>query len=192
MEFKSNISEGLVVVLAKVLSYVNRTIPSVQYISKDLFFKKSKGASQSQFIKLTDDNFKDMTKSRWNLITSRDVVAWANDGKSVLEGFFSEIFIYIHRRALENIPTGLRRATANRIEASASLVRDFENSQGIQLGPITRQHVKIRQARQPDGSDFIMPSDNTTRQAQYLDEMRREEGTHQIKQIMKKSAITKK
>ena len=87
-EFQSIISEGLGVVLAKVLSFVSRTMSSEKLISQDLFFKKSKGAPQSQYVKLTEDNFKDMMKTRWDLVTNRDVVFWSDNGKSVLEGFF--------------------------------------------------------------------------------------------------------
>ena len=90
-------------------------------------------------------------------------------------GFFFEVFVYIQRRAAENIPTGLRRATASRIEASSRQIHNYEESTGERIGPITRQHVAIRQARQPEGAEFQMPNDNTTRQAQFLDEQREEQ-----------------
>ena len=182
VEFKAKISEGLGVAKAKVLAFVQRTMNSAQLISEDLYFKKSKGAAQSQYLKLTEDNFEDMTRARWNLISTRDVNSWSNRGKSVLEVFFFEVFIYIQRRAAENIPTGLRRATATRIAASSRQIRNYEESTGERIGPITRQHVSIRQAMQPEGAEFEMPNDNTTRQAQFLDEQRevqareREEG----------------
>ena len=46
------------------------------------------------------------------------------------------------------------------------------------MGPVTRQHVPTHQARQPEGSELTMPSDNTVRQAQFLDE-RAEEAVHE-------------
>uniref|UniRef100_A0A7S1FKZ7 Uncharacterized protein n=1 Tax=Corethron hystrix TaxID=216773 RepID=A0A7S1FKZ7_9STRA len=144
VEFKTKISEGLGVAKAKVLSFVQRTMDSAQLISEDLYFKKSKGASQSHYLKLTDDNFEDLTRSRWNLISARDVSSWSTEGKSVLEGFQFEVFIYVHRRPAENIPAG----------------------------PITRQHVAISRARQTEGSECTMPNDNVTRQAQFLNEQR--------------------
>ena len=147
---------------------------SAQLISEDLYFKKSKGAPQSQYLKLTGGDFEDMARTRWNLISARDVTSWRDEGKSVLEGFSFEVFVYIQRRAAENIPTGLRRATASRIEASSRQVRNYEESTGVRIGPITRQHVAISQARQPEGAEFTMPNDNTTRQAQFLDEQREE------------------
>ena len=57
VDFKAKILEGLAVVKAKVLLFVQRTLPSAQLISEDLYFKKLKGAPQSQYIVLTDDNF---------------------------------------------------------------------------------------------------------------------------------------
>ena len=174
VEFKMKISEGLGVATAKVLSFVQRTMNSAQLISDDLYFKKSKGAAQSQYIKLTEDNFVAMTRSRWNLISTRDVSSWTRGGTSVLESFFFEVFVYIHCRAEANVPVGLRRATAARIEASARQIRNYEETTGERMGPITRHHAAIRQARQPEGAEFEMPTDNTTRQAQFLDEQRAE------------------
>ena len=65
VEFKSKISEGLGVTRAKVLAFVQRTMPSAQLISDDLYFKKSRGAAQSQYVVLTDESFKQFTKGRW-------------------------------------------------------------------------------------------------------------------------------
>ena len=39
VEFKANISDGLGVAKAKVLTFVQQTLPSTQLISKDLYFK---------------------------------------------------------------------------------------------------------------------------------------------------------
>ena len=47
VEFRANILEGLGVAKAKVLSFVQRTMNLAQLISKDLYFKKLKGAAQS-------------------------------------------------------------------------------------------------------------------------------------------------
>ena len=74
-DFDTKISEGLEVAKAKVLSYV-RMMNSAQLISEDLYFKKSKGAPQSQYLKLTVGNFEDMTRTRWNSISARDVASW--------------------------------------------------------------------------------------------------------------------
>ena len=114
VEFKAKISEGLGVAKAKVLSFVQDTMTSAQLISEDLYFKKSKGAAQSQYLKLTEDNFEDMTRARWNLISTRDVSSWGNGGKSVLEGFSFEVFVYSKKSSGEH-PTDLRRATTTRI-----------------------------------------------------------------------------
>ena len=62
------------------------------------------------------------------------------------------------------------------------------------MGPITRHHTAIRQARQPEGAEFEMPTDNTTRQAQFLDEQRAElarevEGRNEEERNLKKIRI---
>ena len=72
-KFKAKVSEGLGVAKVKFLSFVQRTMNTAQLISEDLYFKKSKGAAQSQCLKLTEDNFEDFTRARWNLISTRDV-----------------------------------------------------------------------------------------------------------------------
>ena len=85
------------------------------------------------------------------------------------------MFIYIQRRTVENVLTGLKQATATRIEASLRQIRNYEKSTGERIGPITRQHFVIRQARQPEEAEFEMPTDNTTRQARFLDAQREEQ-----------------
>ena len=71
------------------------------------------------------------------------------------------------------MPVGLRRATKTRIAQAAQQIRGFEEANNIELGPITRHHLSIHQARQPDGNQFTaIPMDNTTRQAQFLEEQR--------------------
>ena len=77
--------------------------------------------------------------------------------------------MYIHCRTAPDAPVGLQRATASRMEESVSQINTYEEQNNTRLGPITRQHVSIHQARQPDGTEFTMPTDNTTRQAQFLD-----------------------
>ena len=147
-------------------------MPSVQLLSEDLYFKKSKGAPQSQYIILTDENFEAMTRARWSLISRRDCDTWANEGKTVLEGFSFEVFMYIHCRVGESVKVGLHRAMANRIKESVRQIQAYEEQSNISLGPITWQHASIHQARHPDGTESVMPTDNTTQQAKFLDEQR--------------------
>ena len=169
-EFKAKILERLGIAKAKILSYLQRTLPQAKLISEDLFFKKSKGAPQSQYLKLTEENFEAMTRARWNLISRRDCDAWADEGKTILDAFSFEVFMYIHCRTAPDAPVGLQRATASRMEESVSQINTYEEQNNTRLGPITQQHVSIHQARQPDGIEFTMPTGNTTRQAQFLDE----------------------
>ena len=51
-------------------------------------------------------------------------------------------------------------------------IREYEEHGNTRMDPITQQHVEIHQARQPDGTEFTMPNDNTTRQAIFLNKWR--------------------
>jgi len=83
--------------------------------------------------------------------------------------------MYVHRRnGGPNAVNGTRRATASRIAQAAAVVNAYEEESSQELGPITRHHVTINHARQPEGTQFAMPTDNSTRQAQALDRMRAE------------------
>ena len=72
------------------------------------------------------------------------------------------------------MPRGLRRATQGRIEEASQQIRAFEEDNNREIGPIARHHLAIHQARQPEGSQFSIPNDNTTRQAIFLDEQRQQ------------------
>ncbi len=56
-EFAVQIGEGLGVVHAKALNCVRSLLPEASLISENIYFKKSKGASQSTFEILTTENF---------------------------------------------------------------------------------------------------------------------------------------
>jgi len=176
-ELTFQISEGFSVLKAKALSVVRSapTLANANLISEEIFFKKTKGASQSQFVALNEGNLEDMARGRWNLISRRDCQGWQEQEKTPLQGFTFEIFLYIHRRQREAVPTGLRRATANRVQAAATAIQNFMNETGTNMGAITQHHLAIHQARQPEGQAFTaIPQDNTTRQAQFLDQQRAE------------------
>ena len=81
------ISEGLDAVKAKAISFVRREMENAQLITEDVYFKKSKGASQSQYCMLTNENFQDLTRWRWDLISKRDMDSWTAEGLSVLDFF---------------------------------------------------------------------------------------------------------
>ena len=86
-DFKVKISEGVEVLKARTLSFVRHALSNAQLVSDDIHFKKSKGASQSQHVILCENNFEDLTRGRWGLITKRDTDAWTSEGKTVAEGF---------------------------------------------------------------------------------------------------------
>jgi len=96
----------------------------------------------------------------------------------------------MYRRTVASIPTGLRWATAGRIEASARQIWEYEDCSNVRMSSITPQHVE-NQAREPDGTELTMPNDNTTRQAIFLD-ARREEGVHKREEGVNEERISKK
>ena len=95
-DFKVKIREGVEVVKARALSFVCRALSNAQLISDNIYFKKSKGASQSQYVILCENNFEDLTRGRWGLITKRDIDAWTSEGKTVVEDYFLGVFVYSH------------------------------------------------------------------------------------------------
>ena len=166
------VSEGFDVLKAKALSFrTSAEFAGARLVNENVYFKKSKGAAQSQFIALDADNFETQIANRWSLISQGDVSRWEREGKTILEAFVFEFFVYIHRNNRANsVPTGLRRATAARVQEAAATIAAYERENNVELGQITNHHLQIHQARQPQGTPFQMPNDNTTRQAQELDE----------------------
>ena len=167
------VCDGIEVLKAKAFNLMRRSpdLTNMTLISEEIFFKKAKCSAQSQFVPLTDENYEDLTRARWNLISQKDVDDWLREGKTPIQSFFFEIFLYVHKER-DNAPTGLRRATTSRVQESAARIQEFAESNNINLGDITRQHLTTHFARQQEGTDITIPNDNTTRQAQFLDEQR--------------------
>ena len=63
-EFVLQIGEGLGVLQAKALNCVRSLLPEADLISEEIYFKKSKGASQSSFVVLTTENFNSVSNVR--------------------------------------------------------------------------------------------------------------------------------
>ena len=79
-----------------------------------------------------------------------------------------EVFLCIHRRAPDNVPAGLHWAMASQIEMAQQQIQQHMEDQNVELGPITQKHLAMHQARQLEGTEFTILTDNTT-QAQFLD-----------------------
>jgi len=59
------------------------------------------------------------------------------------------------------------------------------------MGPITKNHVTVVHARQSDGTNFTMPTDNTTRQAQALDAMREDLRVAEQEQEQQRNSLSR-
>ena len=168
-------SEGFLVFKAKVTTFkeTHQSLRTAQLIDDQVYFRWTKGGSQSQIVPLTIENFHSNLLYRWSKISTNDVSNFTEGNGTVRSRFQFEVFIYIHKPTRNEggaVPTILRRATANRVAAAGQAVQQWMNSsEGTQLGEITRNHVEIAHARRPEGVPFQMPTDNTTRQAQALD-----------------------
>ena len=125
------VSEGFAVLKAKALSFRTATeFSGARLISEDIYLKKAKGAAQSQFVPLTEENFEANLRARWGLISAGDVARWQAQGKTAVEEFVFELFVYIHRRGSAT-GTGIRRATAARVQEAAQAITEFQRTNQV-------------------------------------------------------------
>ena len=68
-------------------------------MSDDICIKPSKGSTQRMHKKLSRDNFEELTRFIWRLITQLDVSSWLNvDGVSVCEVFSFETIMHARKK----------------------------------------------------------------------------------------------
>ena len=77
--FKSKIGDGFGVMKARALTSVQKSIPFSQILSDDTHENPSKGATKSAHRLLNNDNFEELTRFKWKLITQRDVSKYTNE-----------------------------------------------------------------------------------------------------------------
>jgi len=171
--FKFRPSDGFDVLKGKVEKF-KRSVDFYDALLADdgVYFKRSKNAVQSTFVLLDEGCWREHLLHRWGRITPTDFRQWESEGKGPRDGLIFEFFAYVQRTQIDKPLSGIRRATASRMAAAAAVVRRFEEAGNGRLGPMTRYHVTHCHARKPDGSEFVIPNDNTTRQVQHLDDMR--------------------
>lgn len=172
------VSDGFAVLRQKILRFLSQpplSTERAQLIDPDVYIKASKNAPQAAYKRLDADAFEARVRERWANITQADVDAFAPGvddpvevATRVASEFVFQFFVYISG-PVTAAPPGLRRATQPRIADATEAVAAFARAQA--LGPITRNHLIVSHARQPEGTPVTLPTDNTTRQAQELDEM---------------------
>ena len=164
-------SEGFVLLRARIeaasTSDSGRALPA----NFEVFFKKTKSSTQSQFVALTGSNMVDCLKARWGKITQNDLSKWAESNASPAEGMEFEFFVY-RPPPRRSASASIRRATAGAIRREMERLDQYAQSNNLQIGPIQRQHLAVHNARQPEGTPIRVPNDATTRQAAALDEAR--------------------
>ena len=106
---------------------------------------------------MIDANFQSSLEKRWQLIPLHDL--------QQLSSFSFELFLYVNNEAL---PT-FHRATATRLENARLQRLAYQAANDVSFGEISAQHLDVVHARQPDGSPFTVPCDNTTHQSLHLE-----------------------
>ncbi|GLE11062.1 hypothetical protein PINS_up023360 [Pythium insidiosum] len=182
-QIRFTVCEGFNVLLQKIMRFLDEppfSSDGTHVIETDVYFKASKNAPQTAYKPLTRETFELLLQERWSNITQADVDKVAGDeveparvAVNVAASFSFQFFVYVSSTGSTTAPAALRRATAARIISSTQAVADFARTQSY-LGPITTNHLVISHARQPEGTGVHLRDDNTTRQAQALDEMIRD------------------
>ncbi|EGZ09712.1 hypothetical protein PHYSODRAFT_338465 [Phytophthora sojae] len=134
---------------------------------ENVFFKATKNARQQDFKILSVSNFKELLKRRWACITDDDIVALASNEEPIHTQFVFEFFVYLV--PVVRPTDGIRRATADRVRAAAAEIVTLQAEGRERFGPIATHHFAIHRARQPEGTPFAIPEDNTMQQARALD-----------------------
>ncbi|KUF80632.1 hypothetical protein AM587_10000432 [Phytophthora nicotianae] len=165
-KFTFTLEDGFEVLRTKLFGYLERApFTGLQLNDERIHFKASKGASQNQFFVVNADNFETLLRRRVKRVSNVERKSWNQD---VLGNLSFEFFLYCKARP-KPAPT-LHRATAARIRTATAAVERYQENNGVVLGPITLNHLVTTHARQPDSTQFTIPSDNTTRQAMAIDE----------------------
>ena len=165
-EFTFKVSDGFLMLKARVQTLANPLPDDFQ-----IFYKKSKNATQAQFVELNNENFVDNLKARWSKITQLDMTRWATSNTTAVEGTIFEVFVY-KARARRQPAQQMRRATANAIQRAGARLDAHAQNNNLQIGQIERQHLAVHNARHAaaqDGDQVLIPNDATTRQARALD-----------------------
>lgn len=139
-----------------------------------LYFKRTKTAVQSEYQEMTADNFEEWLRARWAKITRAEVEKWQEeDGMTPQQKVVFEFFVY-KPRVRQPRARQIQRATQGRIEAARDRIRQHDNTQAIQRGPIELEHLATVNARRPDDAELVLQANNTTIQARYLDQARQQ------------------
>ena len=90
---------------------------------------------------LNESNFEELTRSRWRLISSREVASWLNDQQlTACESFEFEMFMHGRKTSVEIVPPGLIRETVDIMSLSEEQVRTLEAQSSVVLDVTARQN----------------------------------------------------
>ncbi|EGZ05051.1 hypothetical protein PHYSODRAFT_534787, partial [Phytophthora sojae] len=112
-------------------------------------------------------NFEELLKHRWAYITDDDIVALASNEESIHTQFVFGVFVYL--TPVVRPTHRIRRATADRVHAAPAEIVTLQAEGRERFGPIATHHLAIHRARQPVGTLFSIPEDNTMQETRVLD-----------------------
>mmetsp|Transcript_31438 Transcript_31438/g.45837 ORF Transcript_31438/g.45837 Transcript_31438/m.45837 type:complete len:311 (-) Transcript_31438:99-1031(-) len=176
--FTFKVSEGFLILKAKIHIHAS-PLPD----DAPIFFKKSKNATQAQYVEMTAENFVEYLKARWSKITELDMTRWGAANTTAAAGTFFEVFVYKPRFVYKSRPAAqarqeMRRATAAAVRRERIRIQNHAQANNLQIGPIHLQQLAVHNARNAraaaDGAEgeVMIPDDATNRQAARLDEAR--------------------
>ena len=175
MVLTCKLSQGFNIFTSTIMTFkAEAEFRSLTLHEDTIYFKKSKGTPQAAYLPLTEANFHRLFKERWAYITPAEVEQWRSEGKTAQQAFQFECFVYaVKPNARGSGGTGatIRRATVGRMHEAAAELQAHLQQTGVQLGDIQRHHATVQLARRAPTAPVQLPTDNTARQAEHLDQM---------------------
>lgn len=169
------LSQGFDVFKATILAFRQKPeFSGARLLSEEMYFKKAKNTPQSAYVLLSEQNFLSLFQARWSYIQAKEVEEWSGQNLTPQQAFEFEVFVYVHKNtsgSASSAPGTLRRATAARVQEAAARLQEHLEETGTNMGQIARQHATMQLARRTTDQPVELPTDNTFRQAQHLDQM---------------------
>ncbi|KAK3812683.1 MAG: hypothetical protein J3R72DRAFT_498592 [Linnemannia gamsii] len=162
--FESAHSFGVLLGLIRAYSVVHAPLVWPQDDLPDIIPSPSKGARLQAAVTLNEDNFLHIIDNSWR--------AWTRSGK---HSGALQLIIYMAEPVALGAPSSssnniLHRSTAGRIAEVGRRLNEQENAD--ELGDMERAyhvHYLSKRAMPPPGNSFVLPNNNTSRQAHNLD-----------------------
>ena len=191
LEFRFKASEGypvLKVRIQQIAKAADEQLPE----DFQIFFKRSKNATQQKYTELHEDSFLDLLKARWSRATQLDLDRWSAKNVTPIDGTVFEMFVYkppTRRKRTQWI----HRATGQESGREQARIDVSARDNNLQTGRIRRDLMATRYARSPEGTPIEIRNDSSNNKAAELyrrrqdnyqsDQAEEEEGNRPVKII---------